>query len=121
MGAISTLGERRPYPLGPRVAQVRCCISLFLLPGSCKRPPKLLPVACPCPWVCVRHSGMPTSAGLRIFKSHYTKANPRKAGRNFQKRKKSAFNQSNDKIQSLLLSEEHRPGTRGNLHTGIYK
>lgn len=121
MEAISALRERRPYPLGPRVAQVRCCISPLLLPGSWKRPPKLPPRCMSTPWVCVRHSGMPTSAGLRIFKSHYTKANPRKAGRNFQKRKKSAFNQSDDKIQSLLLSEEHRPGTRGNLHTGIYK
>lgn len=43
MEAISALRERRPYPLGPRVAQVRCCISPLLLPGSWKRPPQTAP------------------------------------------------------------------------------
>lgn len=115
MEAISsTLGERRALPIRPP----RGPSAVLHLPIAAPRvvqtpPPPLLPVARPCPWACVRQSGMPTSAGLRIFKSHYTRPNPRKAGRNFRKRKKSAFNQSDDKIQSLLLSEEHRPDHGG--------
>lgn len=44
-----------------------------------------------------------------------------KVERNFQKKKKRALNQSDGKIQSLLLLEEHRLGTQGILHTGVYK
>ena len=106
------------------MAQAGCCIFPFLpqggLPGSFKPPPHTAPhYTTVCGYMASAQEYLLSE--WHIFESHYTKADPLKVERNFQKKKKRALNQSDDKIQSLLLLEAHRLRTQVDLRTGVYK